>query len=169
MASPTADQNILDSFRQIVRAVRLNSLEVEQALGLSGAQVFVLKKIAAGELLSVNEIAERTVTDQSSVSVVVSKLVHKKLLLKKSDPRDKRRSLHSITPKGLKIAKSSATVMQDQILAAVGRLSDPQRELLSHLLQLVIHHAGIDLRPATMFFEEDLKKYKASSKKTKAS
>lgn len=48
-----------------------------KAHGLGSEQIYVLHQLARNSPLSVHELAELTVTDQSSVSVVVNKLVEK--------------------------------------------------------------------------------------------
>jgi len=55
-----------------VQALRVSSRAAERDVGLSAAQLFVLDRLAgADQALCVNELAQRTLTHQSSVSVVV--------------------------------------------------------------------------------------------------
>src|SRR3954454_1713862 len=72
---PLEVREVLNSLRQIVRSLRVSSRAAEQRVGLSGAQLFVLSCLARQSPCSVNDLAVRTATDQSSVSVVVSRLV----------------------------------------------------------------------------------------------
>ena len=65
-------QQILDSFRRIVRVLRESSRAAENSFGLSGAQLFVLQTLSRHPEVSLNELAEHTRTHQSTVSVVVS-------------------------------------------------------------------------------------------------
>ena len=76
MGSNTSSRHphVLDAMRRIVQALRESSRWAERHVGLSGAQLFVLQTLAETPGLSVNELAERTHTHQSSVSVVVSRL-----------------------------------------------------------------------------------------------
>lgn len=71
---------IMDSFRRIVRALR-SSHRAAGDLDLTGAQLFVLATLgtAVGPM-GVKELAERTRTDQSTVSVVVGRLVDRGLV-----------------------------------------------------------------------------------------
>ena len=68
----TPARDVLDSLRRIVRSLLESSRRAEQQLGITGAQLFVLEKLAAARALSLNELAERTHTHQSSVSTVVT-------------------------------------------------------------------------------------------------
>ena len=62
---------MLDAVRRIVQTLRESSRAAEKAVGLSGAQLFVLQTLAEAPGLSLNELAARTHTHQSSVSTVV--------------------------------------------------------------------------------------------------
>src|SRR4051812_1910780 len=73
-AVPDEAREVLNALRQIVRSLRVSSRAAEQSVGLSGAQLFVLQCLARHSPCSVNELAVHTATDQSSVSVVVSRL-----------------------------------------------------------------------------------------------
>src|SRR6185437_16198076 len=66
---------VLDSIRRIVQLLRRSANVSEKTLGLSAAQLFVLHKLTDAKSLSVGDLAERTLTSQSSVSEVVQKLV----------------------------------------------------------------------------------------------
>mgnify|MGYP003693778817 CR=1 FL=1 len=71
ISSPHA-REVLDAIRRIVQALRESSRAAEKRVGLSSAQLFVLQTLAESPGLSLNELAERTRTHQSSVSAVVS-------------------------------------------------------------------------------------------------
>jgi DNA-binding MarR family transcriptional regulator len=60
------------SLRKIVRFLRLADRAAEAAVGLSAAQLFVLQTLASQPAASLAEVADRTLTDQSSVSTVVA-------------------------------------------------------------------------------------------------
>jgi DNA-binding MarR family transcriptional regulator len=63
-------RGVLNALRRIVRDLRLGARDAERSAGISGAQLFVLQALADERASSLNELADRTHTDQSSVSVV---------------------------------------------------------------------------------------------------
>ncbi len=77
MGTHTTDpaREVMDSIRRLVRLLRVFDSEAQKTAGFSAAQVFVLRQLRDGDEASINELARRTCTDQSSVSVVVAKLV----------------------------------------------------------------------------------------------
>src|ERR1700678_3993523 len=91
---------ILNDLRLLVRELRVSSRDAEKRLGISGAQLFVLQCLGRAEVLSMNELAERTHTDQSSVSVVVSRLVERELVQRSPSRDDARRAEVRLTAGG---------------------------------------------------------------------
>ncbi|HEY0985617.1 MAG TPA: helix-turn-helix domain-containing protein, partial [Kofleriaceae bacterium] len=59
---------VVNGLRRITQALRLSSSVVQDTLGITGAQLFVLQQLADRPSASLRELAERTLTDQSSVS-----------------------------------------------------------------------------------------------------
>jgi DNA-binding MarR family transcriptional regulator len=156
-------QSILDSLRRIVRALRLNSTQIQKDLGLSSAQFFVLQKLEFNEWVPISELAKRTSTDQSSVSVVVKKLIAEKLLLKKTHPTDRRSAIVSLSLIGQRYARSSKPLVQNQLIQGIETLSADQRQNLSTLLLELVHASELNRQEPLLFFEEG--KPRASSKK----
>src|ERR1041384_2092494 len=85
------------SIRRIVRVLRLASQQTQSAAGIGAAQLFVLQQLGDGAELSLNELAERTLTDRSSVAAVVERLQAQKLVGRTTDPSDRRRAVIRIT------------------------------------------------------------------------
>src|SRR6476619_1631484 len=72
-STPTEAQSVersMNAVRSIVRALRINTRAIELKMGISLAQLFVLQQLAERPADSLNELADRTATHQSSVSVV---------------------------------------------------------------------------------------------------
>ena len=147
-------QQVLDAIRRIVQSLRESSRRAEGRVGLSGAQLFVLQRLAQEPALSVNELAARTHTHQSSVSVVVARLVREGLVRRAPSDRDGRRVELSVTAKGRRAATGSPDVAQARLVQAIARLTPPRRRELAASLGEVAHSiAGSEGAPA-MFFEE---------------
>ncbi|HSR98617.1 MAG TPA: MarR family transcriptional regulator, partial [Kofleriaceae bacterium] len=88
---------VLNGLRRITQALRLSSSVVQDTLGITGAQLFVLHQVAESPGASLRELAERTATDQSSVSVVVSRLVEAGHVARRTSDADARRTELTLT------------------------------------------------------------------------
>jgi DNA-binding MarR family transcriptional regulator len=158
-------QVILDSFRRIVRVLRESSRAAEQRVGLTGAQLFVMQTLARHPQLSVNELADRTRTHQSTVSVVVSKLVERGLVRRESSTSDARRVVLALTPEGKTLLRRAPDAAQERLIAAIEGLPGSARVDLSHLLvQLVEIMDAADEEPGMLFDDlEPARKRKRTS------
>ena len=150
-------RRVMESVRRIVQVLRVGSRAAERDAGVSGAQLFVLERLAASDRpLSVNELADRTLTHQSSVSVVVSKLEARGLIERSAAADDARRAQLSLTAKARALLRKAPRAAQDRILDALGEMSDADRKSLARLLgELARRVSGLDgERPAAMLFED---------------
>lgn len=147
-------QQVLDSIRQIVRLLRVSSREAERQVGLSGAQLFVLQKLAEAKMLSVNELAERTHTHQSSVSVVAQGLVEKGLIDRARAADDGRRLELTLTPAAKALLRKAPGAAQDRLIDAITQLPAATRKQLAAGLARLVETAGLDEGEAPMMFEE---------------
>src|SRR3954465_3150903 len=112
-------RHTLNSLRLIVRSLRISSRNAEQQVGLSGAQLFVLQGLARQGACSVNELAAYTATDQSSVSVGVSRLVARGPVRRTPSEIDRRRVVLSLTASGRALLSTAPEAAQDRLLTAL--------------------------------------------------
>lgn len=146
-----ATRRILQSLRAVVRDLRLASTSCEKRFGLSAAQLFVLQVLQEEPGLSLGEVAERTGTDQSSVSVVVRKLQEKQLVKKQASAEDARRLVIHPTAAGTRLAQSAPPAVQGQLIQRLAGLGARERAQLADLLE---RFAPADAEAQPMFFEE---------------
>jgi DNA-binding MarR family transcriptional regulator len=146
-------REVMNAIRRIIHALQVSSHVSQKSIGLSGAQLFVLQILAPGAVMSVNELASRSCTHQSSVSVVVSRLVEAKLVKRSASIADGRRLDLSVTEAGRRLLKSHIVTPQERIIAALARLAPARLSDLRLLLEEVIAESGLDSGPIPMFFE----------------
>ncbi len=155
MPSQQDAHSVINSIRKIVQGLRVSSRRIESDLGISGAQLFVLQKIfEANAALSIGEIAALTLTHISSVSVVVSKLTELDLVRKEAAPDDLRRTVITISSKGLKLLGKNTHTVQEGLITAIQTLPLADRKNLADLLERVVKIANLDDISAPMFFED---------------
>jgi DNA-binding MarR family transcriptional regulator len=145
---------VLDSLRRIVQVLRTASRSAEQDFGISAAQLFVLQRLAVEPSLSVNELAARTLTHQSSVSGVVQRLVAHGLVARTTSPDDGRRAVVSLTPRGRALLRRAPGAAQDRLIAGLQRLTSVERRDLSKSLGRLLQAMGESEPNPPMFFEE---------------
>ena len=148
-------RNVLDAIRRIVQVLRKTAQTAEKKVGLSAAQLFVVRKLAETQMLSVGELAQRTATSQSSVSEVVQRLVTSGLVSRQRSARDARSVELTLTEAGRELAARSPAAVQDTVLEALNRMNPNDRKQLSRLLGILMDEVGIAHISPTMLFEEE--------------
>jgi DNA-binding MarR family transcriptional regulator len=147
---------ILDLCRRLVSIILSASKTTEREIGLSTAQFFVLQKLSDGRARSVNELAELTRTHQSSVSVVIKKLVAKGMIISAQAEDDARKLALSLSAKGHSVLHSSnAEAVQDRLLRAIGILSNEEANELRRLLQIVVDELKPAAQAPPLFLEDE--------------
>jgi len=158
MTAPGSDEShvgeALSALRQIVHSLHRASRSAERVHGVSGAQLFVLQLLADAPAHSLNALAERTLTHQSSVSVVVSRLVGRGLVERKRSPDDGRRVELSLSPAGQALLAQAPAAMQLRLLESLRTM--PKRDLrtLAGLLTDLVQTMGAGSESTGLMFED---------------
>src|SRR5512142_3130895 len=155
MASQAVVRELMDYFRQLVQALRTSHRAAEH-LNLTGAQLFIINVIGESDApLSIGEVAERTLTDQSTVSVVVTRLVDRGLVTRARSDADNRRVEVSLTRTGRKLyRRGPSTVAQRRLAAALAGLTAADAAALRRILGRVIRDTGAAEEPPRMMFTD---------------
>lgn len=134
---------VMDCIRHIFKALRVASSQFEKTMGLSAAQIFVLKKLKTEPGLSINDLAERTVTHQSSVSVVVKKLEEQGLVRRETSNLDSRKVVVFLTPEGTAKLGEIPPTVQEEMIEALQKMPDEKTQELAKLMREFVAQAGI--------------------------
>jgi len=128
---------VADSIRAIVKSLRDSGRDTEQKLGITSAQLYVLQELRESPA-SINELAIRTYTHQSSVSMVVARLVESKLVTRSAARGDARKLSISLTPAGRNLLRRSPDAAQMRLVNALRGMSRADVKALSTHLGTVV-------------------------------
>jgi DNA-binding MarR family transcriptional regulator len=134
----------MNAIRSIVRALRVSSRMIENKMGISGAQLFVMQQLAEKPANSLNELAERTATHQSSVSVVVRRLVDHGYVSRTTSDADRRRVELALTDKGRDVLAGAPTTVQVKLLRGARALTPDEKKAMAELLQAWVQASGLE-------------------------
>ena len=147
---------VVNGLRRIVRALHRSHRLAEQKFELSAAQLLVLQRLAEVRSLSVNELANRTFTHQSTVSVVVTRLVSRGLVRRTRADDDARRAELALTASGRVLLQRAMSSALAQLFDALDAMPTTRLRLIGGCLDGVVDALGVSAEPPGMFFEEVL-------------
>jgi DNA-binding MarR family transcriptional regulator len=155
---------VLDSLRRITQAIRLSSSTVHDRLGITGAQLFVLQQLAGHPGASLRQLAELTLTDQSSVSVVVGRLVEAGCVARRVAAADARRTELTLTERGRALLRRAPALAQTRLVTSLRGVPAAQLRVTAGVLERAARAVGPARAPAAMFFEPPPGKGRGSRK-----
>ncbi len=168
MKKTAAKRRALDHIRTLVSALSHSARAVERSTGVTNAQLFLLQQLAAAESLSVNDLAARARTQQSTVSVVVARLVRAGLAAKKKSADDGRIAIISLTPKGRRLLTHAPAPPTVALLRAIEALSDRDSRALATGMDALVRELDLAAPEVTMLFEHaPLRRSKKSTSRPK--
>lgn len=142
MSNPSKQQlslEVLKKFRVIYGSVRQHFREIEQACGVSGSQLWILKEIGDTPEIGVSELANRLSIHQSTCSQLVEKLVGAQLVIKQRSTVDQRRVGLRLTPAAVKLLRKAPAPTEGVLPEAIASLSmDSVRSLDASLEKLIL-------------------------------
>jgi len=114
---------VVDSIRAIVKSLRDSGRDAEQKLGITSAQLYVLQELQRGPA-SINELAARTFTHQSSVSMVVARLVESRLVTRTAAKGDARKLSISLSNSGRALIRRAPDAAQNRLINALRAMGE---------------------------------------------
>ena len=146
--------SVVDALRRIVRVLHRSHRRAEHRWQVSAAQLLVLQRLAEAPTLSVNELADRTYTHQSTVSVVVTRLVSRGLVRRGRAGDDARRAELALTTSGRALLQRAMSSALTQLFDALDSMPTARLRTIGNSLDVVVEALGIGSEPAGMFFED---------------
>jgi len=148
-------RDALEAVRRLVRALRLAANRARDIVGVSSAELFVLRALEeGGPAASLNELAARTYTDQSSASPIVERLRRRRLIRRRRSTVDARRVTIELTDTGRALLARAPAPPQEGLVMALTRLPAADRDALARGLTQLVAEMGLAHLRAAMLFEE---------------
>lgn len=151
--SKSAVSDVLSGVRRLERGLRLAARDAERATGLSAAQLFLLEKLAEAEASSIGDLAARTHTDRSSVSVLVDRLSAAGLVKRSPSSDDRRRSQTRITARGRSVLNRAPLSPTAALVRALTGM--PAAKVRQLAAALAVLNDKLGYTKATMLFEDE--------------
>jgi len=134
---------ILDSLERVTQSFRDHSLELEQRIGLSAPELFILQQLQSLSPVSLKGLATSAMADADSVALVVGALAEKGLAVLRRSDKNGRLLEAWISAEGKLKIRQCPDSLQFRFIAAVESLGEAQRISLASGLAALLEVAGI--------------------------
>lgn len=135
------------TFYNMDKAIRLYRNYAQKRLRESGFKItidqwLVIKAILENPEITQQELGEKVFKDNASVTRIIVLLVKSGYLERDINPDDRRKTVLSVTPEGLKIINQvQLLVMENRQMALTGIKQD-ELEILNRTLKIIIQNCG---------------------------
>src|ERR1019366_9112528 len=141
-----------ERLRTLIAALSQSARAVERSTGIPNAQLFLLQQLAEVESLSVNDLAARARTQQSTVSIVVARLVRAGLAAKHKSTADGRIAVVSLTQKGRRLLRHAPVPPASALLRAIEALPVREARALADGVDALVRDLDLSSPEATILF-----------------
>lgn len=133
---------VLKKFRIIFGTVKKNFREVEKKCGISGSQLWILQLVSKSPNIGVSVLAEQLSIHQSTCSLLVEKLVKRKLITKVRSTEDQRRVGLEVTNEAKSLLNKAPGPAEGALPNALATLPENVLNDLNNSLKKVIEKLG---------------------------
>jgi len=143
MSEAIHSERAVSALRSVIRAFNVITKKLERRFGMSGSQLEVLECLHQNPGLSLSDLATRSLTDQSTMSIVVGRLVDRGLVAREQVEDDRRRARLSLTPKGEAVLAEAPASVSTRLRSGFTQLAETERAALTSLLERWLNAAGL--------------------------
>ncbi len=129
---------ILQSLRQIIRAIEIHSRKLTQNYQITGPQLSCLLALQEHGDLTTTALANTVYLSPSTIVGIVDRLEEKKLVARSRSSRDRRQVQITITPAGRELTSSTPSPLQETLIASLRELPEVEQVSITLALEKVV-------------------------------
>jgi DNA-binding MarR family transcriptional regulator len=141
----------VESIRRLVAALGESARTVEHRTGLTNAQLFLLRCLQREHELTINELAAHALTQQSTVSLLVSRLEKSGYVRRARSPHDARHVHVSLTNRGRELTRRAPRPPLRRMIDALERLPESDAEGLIRGLNALLKEMRVPAGSSPLF------------------
>jgi DNA-binding MarR family transcriptional regulator len=153
-AAADSRQTILSQIRVLVSQLHRSARAVERKTGITNAQLYLLRQLDGVDGLSVNDLAARARTSQSTASILAKRLVTAGLVSRAKSTTDGRSTILSLTTSGRRMLRKAPPPPTQSLFDGLDALTDTEARTLAKALRPLIKKLHLESETPTLLFEE---------------
>ncbi len=127
-------KEVLKHFREIFIQAKSELKDNVKKTGLTGAQLWIMQQVYNFNGISNAELAKNLTIHVSTCSLLVNKLIKKNLIEKTRDPKDERKIVLTLSPKGKQLMAKAPKSPEGAIPSTLKKLNIEELEELNTVL-----------------------------------
>ena len=127
-------KEVLKHFREIFIQAKSELKDNVKKTGLTGAQLWIMQQVYNFNGISNAELAKNLTIHVSTCSLLVNKLIKKNLIEKTRDPKDERKIVLTLSPKGKQLMAKAPKSPEGAIPSTLKKLTIEDLEELNTVL-----------------------------------
>lgn len=128
------EKEVLKHFREIFIQAKSELKDNVKKTGLTGAQLWIMQQIYNFNGISNSELSKNLTIHVSTCSLLVNKLIKKNLIEKTRDPKDERKIVLTLSPKGKHLMAKAPKSPEGAIPSTLKKLTIEDLEELNTVL-----------------------------------
>ncbi|MBF0588167.1 MAG: winged helix-turn-helix transcriptional regulator [Magnetococcales bacterium] len=131
-APSNTSEQVLIALRQIIRAMDLQSRQLQKRHGLTTPQALILHEVARMDGITAQEVCKRVHLSRATVADIMLRLERKALIVRVRNEKDRRQVNISVTEKALKLLDETPPLLHESFVHQFNELrSWEQTQILS--------------------------------------
>ncbi|WP_417567681.1 MarR family winged helix-turn-helix transcriptional regulator [Marinobacter sp.] len=137
-------EDVLVALRRVIRATDLHSKRLSKHAGLTGPQLLIMRTIRALGEVTIGTIAEKVSLSQATVTTILDRLEHRKLVYRVRSTQDKRKVHAHLTDEGAELLARAPNPLQEDFIQKFQSLAEWEQTMILASLQRVANMMDAD-------------------------
>lgn len=137
-------EQVLVALRRVIRATDLHSKRLSKHAGLTGPQLLIMRSIRDLGEVTIGTIADKVSLSQATVTTILDRLEHRKLIYRVRSTRDKRKVHAHLTEEGVAILDRAPQPLQEEFIRKFQSLHEWEQTMIIASLQRVANMMDAD-------------------------
>ncbi|HDZ39625.1 MAG TPA: MarR family transcriptional regulator [Marinobacter sp.] len=137
-------EHVLVALRRVIRATDLHSKRLSKNAGLTGPQLLIMRTIRDLGEVTIGTIADKVSLSQATVTTILDRLEHRKLVYRVRSTQDKRKVHAHLTEDGADILSRAPNPLQEDFIKKFQSLHEWEQNMILASLQRVANMMDAD-------------------------
>lgn len=137
-------EQVLVALRRVIRATDLHSKRLSKHAGLTGPQLLIMRSIRDLGEVTIGTIADKVSLSQATVTTILDRLEHRKLVYRVRSTQDKRKVHAHLTEDGADILARAPQPLQEEFIRKFQNLHEWEQTMIVASLQRVANMMDAD-------------------------